>query len=328
MTSDLELLLSHWKRIGIEYDSSTERLIIADNRRVQGAIARQINNHGIIYEKKAKKVMATPSEVRIEKINPYLVLVEKRRERDIWNYALTQWRIPVSEGYGRRMRFLVFDEFNGKLIGLLGLSSPLYALGLRDKHIGWGKEVKKEKLKNIMTAYVLGAVYPYNQENKGSKLIAMLAQSIVVQKTFARNYSTPTRKQPLALIESFGGFGESPMYKDTNWQFLGLTKGNCTSHFCFPLVWDIIKRNADPELMAQTNIFTDKGYWRLRVIHSALDNLGLPSDSLINVGFQRAHYVLPLLENTLDYLSGRDFHFYPDSDSIESITQQWKSICF
>lgn len=83
---------------------------------------------------------ARGNEVAPEKLYPKLVEVTRRSEDELlFRYACLQWSIPVSSGYGRRLRFLVIDEHNGKLIGLFGLGDPVFSLAPRDQWIGWDK---------------------------------------------------------------------------------------------------------------------------------------------------------------------------------------------
>jgi hypothetical protein len=102
----------------------------------------------------------------------------------LFRYACAHWSIPVSSGYGRRLRFLVKDESNGKLIGLFGLGDPVYSMRARDEWIKWDSSAKKERLYNVMDAYVLGAVPPYASLLCG-KLVAMLVLSFCCGKVFA-----------------------------------------------------------------------------------------------------------------------------------------------
>ncbi|WP_423828289.1 Druantia anti-phage system protein DruA [Sporotomaculum syntrophicum] len=53
--------------------------------------------------------------------------------------------MPVSSGYCRRLRFLVFDNHTNKVMGLLGLGDPVFSLSARDKCIGWTKEKRLTK---------------------------------------------------------------------------------------------------------------------------------------------------------------------------------------
>ncbi len=66
--------------------------------------------------------IANGDEVEPARIAPRLVLVtRKSKEELLFRYAALHWSIPISPGYGRRLRFLVVDDYNGKLIGLFGL---------------------------------------------------------------------------------------------------------------------------------------------------------------------------------------------------------------
>jgi hypothetical protein len=93
---------------------------------------------------------ACGKEIQPEGISPKLVLVESgSHEELIFRYASLHWSIPVSSGYGRRLRFLVIDEQNGKVIGLFGLGDPVFNLGARDQWIGWDMPRREERLKNV-----------------------------------------------------------------------------------------------------------------------------------------------------------------------------------
>jgi hypothetical protein len=76
-------------------------------------------------------------------------------EELLFRYVRLHWSIPTSAGYGRRLRFLVY-EVNGKLIGLFGLSDPVFNLGPRDAWIGWDSETKARRLRYVMGLFVLG----------------------------------------------------------------------------------------------------------------------------------------------------------------------------
>ena len=58
-------------------------------------------------------------------------------ESDLFRLASLTWSVPVSNGFGRRLRYLVWDDSNGKLIGLIAIGDPVYNLSVRDNVIGW-----------------------------------------------------------------------------------------------------------------------------------------------------------------------------------------------
>ena len=91
--------------------------------------------------------------------------------------------MAVSYTHLRRLRFLVYDNSTGKLMGLFGLGDPVFSLSARDQWIGWTKEDRRKRLVHVMDAFVLGAVPPYNQLLVG-KLIAMLVASNEVREAY------------------------------------------------------------------------------------------------------------------------------------------------
>ena len=94
-------------------------------------------------ENKLLSYIASGHEVVPALIKPKLVQVQPDTElSQLFRYACLHWSIPVSEGYGRRLRFLVFDENNGKLMGLFALGDPVYAIRDRDLWIGWDANAK------------------------------------------------------------------------------------------------------------------------------------------------------------------------------------------
>jgi hypothetical protein len=108
----------------------------------------------------------------------------------LFRLATLTWSVPVSEGYGRRMRFLVWDDSIGRLMGVIALCDPVFNRNVRDSAIGWGVEDRKDRLVNVMDAYVLGALPPYNSLLCG-KLVACLVRTEEVRDCFAR-YRSPS----------------------------------------------------------------------------------------------------------------------------------------
>lgn len=161
---------------------------------------------------------ASGADVQPERIAPVLkeVLPDTEEER-LFRYARLHWSIPVSAGYGRRLRFLVFDESNGKLIGLFGLGDPVFSLGPRDTWVGWDSQAKSQRLRHIMDAFVLGAVPPYARLLCG-KLVALLMTSDEVRDAFSKRYAGRTARisdRPfdgrLVLVTTTSALGRSSL---------------------------------------------------------------------------------------------------------------------
>ena len=188
----------------------------------QTAVCHRIDRakEGLIRkEKDLLQHFAIGSEVSPLEVSPRLVEVLPDTDDELlFRYASLHWSIPVSSGYGRRLRFLVVDDQNDKLIGLIGLGDPVYSLGPRDEWIGWTPSDRKKRLGNVMDAFVLGAVPPYSFLLCG-KLVAMLVASDTVRHAFKRKYggarSLIRRKVHdgrLALITTTSALGRSSVY--------------------------------------------------------------------------------------------------------------------
>lgn len=181
---------------------------------------------------------ASGCDVCPESIAPELIEVKTdTKEAALFKFASLLWSVPVSPGYGRRMRFLVKDKQNGKLIGLLALGDPVFNLAVRDNYIGWTGADRKEELIHIMDAFVCGAVPPYSQLI-GGKLVAALLGSKEIQEVYNRKYlnslsiiSRKRKNATLAAITTTSALGRSSIYNRLKipngpiFTKIGMTKG-------------------------------------------------------------------------------------------------------
>ncbi|EGD50104.1 hypothetical protein TheetDRAFT_3088 [Thermoanaerobacter ethanolicus JW 200] len=101
--------------------------------------------------------------------------------------------MPFSNGYGRRLCFLIMDEYNGKLIGILGAHSPALGIKLRNEWLNLKGKDKVYKLNETMDIFTLGAVPPYNML-LGGKLVAMSAVANEVRDFYREKYSNKKLK--------------------------------------------------------------------------------------------------------------------------------------
>ena len=132
--------------------------------------------------------IANGSELNPLAVCPSIVQVESRSlEEQLFRYVTLHWTVPVSSGYGRRLRFLVIDQSNGKLIDAIGLCDPVIALSGRDTWIGWSKDQRFARLRHVMDAFVLGAVPPYSHLLFG-KLVALFCASDEVRRACYAKY--------------------------------------------------------------------------------------------------------------------------------------------
>jgi hypothetical protein len=271
---------------------------------------------------------ANGHEVRPAAIDPELVPVQSGDVTgDLFRVATLLWSVPVSKGYGRRMRFLVRDRSNGKLIGVFGLTDPVFNLRARDEWIGWTVDQRRAGLVHVMDAYVVGAVPPYSFL-LGGKLVAALIASAEVNEAFARRYSgtqgiiSGQRKGArLVLVTVTSALGRSSLYNrlrlmsPPQWggqprMLAHLIKvGETQGYGHFHLSEELFRRlrqllQARGHPYANGHQYGQGPNWRIRVSRAALSLLGLDPD-LLQHGIKREIYVLPLAANCRTFLCGQ-----------------------
>ena len=292
------------------------------------------------YEPNLLRRIASGQDVVPEQITPRLVEVQPGSEDELlFRYASLHWSIPVSSGYGRRLRFLVIDEQNEKLIGLFGLGDPVFSLAARDTWIGWSYETRRERLHYVMDAFVLGAVPPYSLLLCG-KLVAMLATSSEVSEAFRRKYGQRRSlilgrhlDSSIGLITTTSALGRSSIYNRLKhhdrllYHSAGFTRGYGEFHFSnglYSRISEYVVRHCEPT--AKQDRWGSGFRNRREVIRKCLMKLGLSSEWLHH-GVQREVFVVPLAKNTRAVLQGAHttFQWYdqPAEDLFSWFRQRW-----
>ncbi len=263
--------------------------------------------------------IAAGAEVAPQQISPQLIEVQPRTDDELlFRYAALHWSIPISSGYGRRIRFLVRDAFNGKLMGIIGLGDPVFSLRARDSWIGWTAQEKKGRLRHVLDAFVLGAVPPYSSL-LGGKLVAMLAGSEEVRSAFERKYSgkkgliaESDGDSRVAAITTTSALGRSSMYNRLRFdgrllmESVGFTVGSGEFHFTNGMYSELHEFASKFSRPSDKNPKWGDGFRNRReVVRKALSRMGL-SSSYRNHGVRRQVYVAPLAKNTKEFLRGED----------------------
>ena len=246
------------------------------------------------------KYFASGREVDPQAIEPVLErVIAGTREAELFRLASLTWSIPVSNGFGRRLRYLVWDTHNDKLIGLIAIGDPVFNLSVRDKHVGWDVHDRAARLVNIMDAYVLGALPPYNAL-LGGKMVACLIRSREIYEDFARIYGGTTgiisgkeKKARLLAVTTSSSMGRSSVYNRLKldgrryFEPIGYTRG--WGHFHIPDSLFLELRDYLRTIghrYADQHRFGQGPNWRLRTTRAALAALGF-RDDLLRHGIQR-----------------------------------------
>ncbi|MFO7917515.1 MAG: DUF4338 domain-containing protein [Anaerolineae bacterium] len=258
---------------------------------------------------------ADGDEVKPERIEPVLVEVKKKEQRELFRMARLTWSLPYSKGFGRRLTYLVMDEQNGKLIGILRLQSPPLAFPPRDELFDYPDGRKSELINQTMDIQTLGALPPYSRL-LGGKLVAMAAASNEVRADYRHKYEgretvMKERVLPahLVALTTTSAFGRSSLYNRLRYhdemiaESLGYTEGYGSFHLLrlYPQF---------REFLEERDVSTRGGYgtgprrkWQTMV--RALNRLGFSSEMLRH-GIKREAFLFPLIHNLEAYMAGRD----------------------
>lgn len=292
------------------------------------------------YEDDLLGRIASGREVEPSKVAPRLVeVLPGSKEELLFRYVSLHWSIPTSSGYGRRLRFLVEDAHNGKLIGLFGLCDPVFSVAARDAWIGWDLNARKARLRNVLEAFILGAVPPYSML-LGGKLVAMLCGSDEIRRAFQRKYgkgksvinNTPADGR-LAMIVTTSALGRSSIYNRLQYQgrllmlSVGYTSGWGEFQFSNGAYAEL--RDFAEKYCAKTAKHESWGTGfrnRREVVRRVLAHVGL-SGNLMNHRIRRELFVMPLAKNTREFLRGEHqrllwFH-QPADDLAAFFRERW-----
>lgn len=260
---------------------------------------------------------ASGSQLDVERIRPRLEIIHGGTwQSDLFRFASYFWSVPISEGYGRRMRFLVWDEHHEKLIGIFALGDAVFNLRARDEYIGWDHHRRADALVNLMDAYALGALPPYNFL-LGGKLVASLIRTQEVVDTFRAKYhdsigviSGKSKHAQLVAVTTSSALGRSSLYNRLRlngqaiFESIGETSGWGHFHISDDL-FDEFRQylNSIGDTYADAHAFGQGPNYRIRVIRKALSCLELNPD-MARHGLPREVFYCALANNAIPFLRG------------------------
>jgi hypothetical protein len=220
----------------------------------------------------------------------------------------------VSPGFGRRLRYIVWDKYHKRIAGIIALGDPVYNLSVRDDLIGWDVSDRSERLVNLLDAYVLGAVPPYNML-LGGKAVACLVRSREVFKDFKATYgksvgviSGRAKNAALLVVTTSSSMGRSSIYNRLRlgnamyFNPIGYTVGWGHFHITdqlFAELREYLRLIKHP--YADQHKFGEGPNWRLRTIRAALNEIGV-NQSVLRHGVKREVFVCQFASNSFDIL--------------------------
>ena len=340
----------HLRQLGLWNRSSDTELTKQNIRDIHGAhrdgarskIQRALGERRI--REFIEEHIANGDEIDPSAIDPEIELVDSERVGRIFRFATLFWSVPASMGYGRRMRFLVRDKQNGRLIGVFALCDPVFNLTPRDDWIGWDQAGRRERLVHTMSAYVVGAVRPYS-DLLGGKLVTSLIASREVGEMFRERYghtagyiSGQRKNARLALVTFTSALGRSSIYNRVKLyngsskhpavalHREGVTKG--FGHFQIReehfaqlrrILLEDEHHNVSPRMGTGPN-------WKIRVARAGLERLGFEDvNAVLRHGIQREVYVMPIADNAREFLAGGEEEpLFDNQYSVDEIAEMAK----
>jgi hypothetical protein len=264
---------------------------------------------------------ASGADVIPARISPRLVPVETNEQQDLFRLARYTWSLPYSKGYGRRLKFLIIDDSNGKLMGVLGLQSPPLDLSPRDQKFAFAPGRKVELVNQTMDIYVQGAVPPYNVL-LGGKLVVMAVAAREVRQAYRHRYEGKLTQMEgkqlpphLVAVTTTSAFGRSSLYNRVVFEkdgqrhkvaeSLGFMRGFGVFQFSeatYQLLKEFIRQELPSRKVAG---FATGPRVKWQVITLALHRLGVPTSTMRH-GIQREAYLVRLVDNLEAYFSGEE----------------------
>lgn len=315
----------HLRTLGFSRDTSGQLVAPVSSKESVRILHRIQRRERILAQKEfvkenlksLRKHFASGTDIDPCRVAPRLELVAADTwQSDLFRLATLSWSVPVSAGFGRRLRYLVWDDYNRKLLGVIALGDPVFNLKARDDLVGWNSKDRARRLVNLMDAYVLGAIPPYNQL-LGGKLVSCLIRTREVRNDFAEKYadtrgiiSKKRKRAQLVMVTTSSSLGRSSIYNRLKLEdreyfaSIGFTGG--WGHFHIPdslfaSLRDYL-RDAEHKYV-DGHRFGQGPNWRLRTIRAALDALGFDADMLRH-GIRREVFVCNMAVNAAKVLRG------------------------
>jgi len=114
---------------------------------------------------------------------------------------------------GRKIDYFV--KLDGKVIGVIGIASPMLAISARDNFIGWNKDIRIQNLQKVANNYRFCMI----ERGYGGKALSLLQHTCV--KDWQAKYGYRLLMLETMVEPPFTG----NVYKSAGWMSVGSTKG-------------------------------------------------------------------------------------------------------
>lgn len=267
------------------------------------------------------------SPVRPNRLRPTLHFCDSAADNRLYETTRLIQRIPSGRRIGRQVRILVYDSAQEEpaLIGAIGLASPLYRLGCRDRYLDWAGSsklsIRHSGLRRTMDLAVCVSTPAYSGL-RVTKLLAMLALTSPVAERYASRYGEPL----LAVVTTCGTgahcacFNRIMIRPSGLFKKVGETAGYTTGHFSNATI------RAARRLVLGTDGASDimrSAAEALPVLRTALKRLELPHEKLLRMGVRKAVYIAECYPGSVTALRNADPAPKGQYLTIAEVVQFW-----
>ncbi|NBP56878.1 DUF4338 domain-containing protein [bacterium] len=242
------------------------------------------------------------------KLEPCVELCDDAESTKNWNLLRIFIHSQVSNNnIGRNLRYFVKDRITNKYLGIFCISSDFMDLSVRDKHIGWSRDVKtsQKMINHLAIGSTIVAVQPLGYNFLGNKLIALMTLSDNVQNAWLEKYN-----DILIGMTTTSLYGTYSQYDNLkHWKNMGGTKGKTP----WEPTWHIKRKLLDWLALNHPRVYWD--YWhatkddgqklkrdhKFRSLYFIYDKLKIPKEKVLTEHV-RGVYFSPFYNNGNEFL--------------------------
>lgn len=261
-------------------------------------------------------------EINPENIKPKLICVDSKHPLwKVWK-AIEQnvSSFAFRRSAGRNCYFLVVNEYDGKNLGILDVAADFLSLGARDEYIGWDKDARKLRNRNIANISMCVPTRNFGYNLSGGKLLALLAISDEVGNHWKEKYG-----DDLVGVTVTSLYGKGCQYNRLkNFKFVGKTKGQGTSQVPEDIYRECRNLVEEEEGEIKGGCFTKGKNSRINIIRKACKYLNIDAGILTTHGKQRGIYWCDRGEATHEFLQGETTDYKEKDLKVEDLLAYWK----
>jgi|SRR5580704_766420 hypothetical protein len=268
------------------------------------------------------------ADLNPDAVAPQLFPCESKKDKEIFEFCRLTQSVPTARMLYRQLPFIVRDVAHRGLpiVGILGLSSPVYSLGARDQFLGWQanhSDLKEKGLNSCLQLSVCMAVPPYSYLRAG-RLIASLALCDEVAREYAMRYSRNGKSPSLLGVVTLSAKGiHAPIFNRIKLRNGGLYRRiGCTSGYS-SLAFSVKTLAAARALVIQHDGSCPDNR-SISTVKRALNLCRVPREGFLQIGLQKGVYIGVPDDGALEALRSARTNYQPTYPTVAAAISVWR----